>query len=189
MDEFDIIVVGGGSAGSAAAGRLSESGKFKVCLVEAGGTNDTIRVKTPGFMPFIPDASNYRYETVPQKGLNGRTGYQPRGRGLGGSSAINAMVYIRGHAFDYDNWAALGCDGWAYDDVLPYFKRAENNERGGDAYHGTGGPLNVSRLCGGRCRTATAAHRRFQWRAAGRLWPLPGDAKSRRALVGCARLC
>ncbi|MEW6575067.1 MAG: FAD-dependent oxidoreductase [Pseudomonadota bacterium] len=143
MDEFDIIVVGGGSAGSAAAGRLSESGKFKVCLVEAGGTNDTIRVKTPGFMPFIPDASNYRYETVPQKGLNGRTGYQPRGRGLGGSSAINAMVYIRGHAFDYDNWAALGCDGWAYDDVLPYFKRAENNERGGDAYHGTGGPLNV----------------------------------------------
>ncbi len=143
MDEFDIIVVGGGSAGSAAAGRLSESGKFKVCLIEAGGTNDTIRVKTPGFMPFIPDASNYRYETVPQKGLNGRTGYQPRGRGLGGSSAINAMVYIRGHAFDYDNWAALGCDGWAYDDVLPYFKRAENNERGGDAYHGTGGPLNV----------------------------------------------
>ena len=143
MDEFDIIVVGGGSAGSAAAGRLAESGKYKVCLVEAGGHNNTIRVKTPGFMPFIPDASNYRYETVPQKGLNGRTGYQPRGRGLGGSSAINAMVYIRGHAWDYDNWAALGCAGWAYDDVLPYFKKSEGNERGGDAFHGDKGPLNV----------------------------------------------
>jgi len=143
MDEFDIIVVGGGSAGSAAAGRLAESDKYKVCLVEAGGHNNTIRVKTPGFMPFIPDASNYRYETVPQKGLNGRTGYQPRGRGLGGSSAINAMVYIRGHAWDYDNWAALGCTGWAYDDVLPYFKKSEGNERGGDAFHGDKGPLNV----------------------------------------------
>lgn len=143
MDEFDIIVVGGGSAGSAAAGRLSEDGKYKVCLVEAGGTNDIMRVKTPGFMPFIPDKSNYRYDTVPQKGLNGRIGYQPRGRGLGGSSAINAMVYIRGHAYDYDNWAALGCEGWAYKDVLPYFKRAEHNERGGDTFHGTDGPLNV----------------------------------------------
>lgn len=143
MDEFDIIVVGGGSAGSAAAGRLSEGGKYKVCLVEAGGTNDIIRVKTPGFMPFIPDKSNYRYDTVPQRGLNGRIGYQPRGRGLGGSSAINAMVYIRGHAYDYDNWAALGCEGWAYEDVLPYFKRAEHNERGGDDFHGMNGPLNV----------------------------------------------
>ena len=94
-------------------------------------------------MPFIPDKANYRYETVPQKGLNGRTGYQPRGRGLGGSSAINAMVYIRGCAWDYDNWARLGAAGWSYDDVLPYFRRAENNERGGDAWHGTGGPLNV----------------------------------------------
>lgn len=143
MADFDIIVVGGGSAGSAAAGRLSESGKFSVCLVEAGGRNDNMLIKTPGFMPFIRNKSNYKYETVPQKGLNGRTGYQPRGRGLGGSSAINAMVYIRGHRFDYDQWAALGCEGWGYDDVLPYFKRAEGNERGTDAFHGSDGPLNV----------------------------------------------
>ncbi len=94
-------------------------------------------------MPFIPDASNYRYETVPQPGFNGRRGYQPRGRGLGGSSAINAMVYIRGCAWDYDNWARLGATGWSYDDVLPYFRRAEHNERGGDAWHGNAGPLNV----------------------------------------------
>ncbi len=107
-DQFDVIVIGGGSAGSAVAARLSEDPKLRVCLLEAGGDNDDWRVKTPGMMPFIPDASNYRYETVPQPGLNGRTGYQPRGRGLGGSSAINAMVYIRGNAWDYDNWAAIG---------------------------------------------------------------------------------
>lgn len=143
MDEFDIIVVGGGSAGSAAAGRLSEGGKYKVCLIEAGGTNNSMLIKTPGFMPFIRGASNWKYETVPQKGLNGRTGYQPRGRGLGGSSAINAMVYIRGHKWDYDNWAALGCTGWSYDDVLPVFKRCEDNQRGANPFHGAGGPLSV----------------------------------------------
>lgn len=143
MEEFDIVVIGGGSAGSAAAGRLSQNGKYSVCLIEAGGTNDNMLIKTPGFMPFIRNASNWKYETVPQKGLKGRTGYQPRGRGLGGSSAINAMVYIRGHRFDYDNWAAMGCAGWSYDDVLPIFKRAENNERGANPFHGSGGPLNV----------------------------------------------
>jgi choline dehydrogenase-like flavoprotein len=141
--EFDIVVVGGGSGGSAAAGRLSEGGKYSVCLIESGGHNNIFAVKAPGMMPFIPDKSNYRFETVPQKGLNGRIGYQPRGRGLGGSSAINAMVYIRGCAWDYDNWAALGATGWRYEDVLPYFKRAENNERGADPWHGSGGPLNV----------------------------------------------
>lgn len=144
MAEFDVIVIGGGSAGSAVAGRLAEDGRRKICLLEAGGTNDNFLVKTPGFMPFLPKAANYRYETVPQKGLNGRAGYQPRGRGLGGSSAINAMIYIRGHAWDYDNWAAHGCAGWAYEDVLPYFKRAEDNVRGADEFHGEAGPLCVS---------------------------------------------
>jgi len=144
METFDYIVIGGGSGGSAVAGRLAVDGTRRVCLLEAGGRNDNIFVKTPGFMPFIPQASNYRYETVPQKGLNGRTGYQPRGKGLGGSSAINAMVYIRGNKWDYDNWADIGCTGWAYDDVLPYFRRSESNERGEDDYHGAGGPLFVS---------------------------------------------
>ena len=143
MDQFDVIVIGGGSAGSAAAGRLAEDPRRSVCLLEAGGNNDNMWIKTPGFMPWIPKKSNYRFDTVPQKGLNGRIGYQPRGRGLGGSSAINAMVYIRGNKFDYDQWAQLGCTGWAYDDVLPYFKRSEGNERGGDEFHGSDGPLNV----------------------------------------------
>lgn len=143
MDQFDIIVIGGGSAGSAVAGRLSEDGTRRVCLLEAGPDNDTIRIKTPGFMPFIPEKSNWRFDTVPQKGLNGRIGYQPRGRGLGGSSAINAMVYIRGNHFDYDQWAELGCTGWSHADVLPYFRRSEGNERGGNEWHGGDGPLNV----------------------------------------------
>ena len=142
--EFDYVVIGGGSAGSAVAGRLAENGTRTVCLLEAGGRNDNFLVKTPGFMPFLLKNTNYRYETVPQKGLNGRIGYQPRGKGLGGSSAINAMVYIRGNRWDYDNWAALGCTGWAYDDVLPWFRKAEANERGADEYHGEGGPLFVS---------------------------------------------
>ncbi|MEP5936926.1 MAG: GMC family oxidoreductase N-terminal domain-containing protein [Erythrobacter sp.] len=144
MKQFDYVVIGGGSGGSAVAGRLAVDGTRQVCLVEAGGRNDNVFVKTPGFMPFIPNASNYKYETVPQAGLNGRIGYQPRGKGLGGSSAINAMVYIRGNRWDYDNWAAMGCDAWAYDNVLPYFQKSEANERGADDYHGDGGPLFVS---------------------------------------------
>jgi choline dehydrogenase-like flavoprotein len=141
---FDLLVLGGGSAGCAAAEGLSRDGKHSVCLIEAGGTNDIFRVKTPGMMPFIPKNSNYQYETVPQVGLNGRRGYQPRGRGLGGSSAINAMLYIRGHAWDYDHWAELGCNGWSYADVLPVFRAMEDNVRGADDFHGAGGPLSVS---------------------------------------------
>jgi choline dehydrogenase-like flavoprotein len=142
--EYDIIVIGAGSGGSAAAGRLSEDGTYSVCVLEAGTENKSWRIKAPGMLPFLPKNSNWRFETVPQKGLNGRTGYQPRGKGLGGSSAVNAMIYIRGCAWDYDNWAALGCAGWAYADVLPYFKKSEGNTRGGDAYHGGAGPLSVT---------------------------------------------
>jgi choline dehydrogenase-like flavoprotein len=143
-EEFDIVVVGGGSGGSAAAGRLSEGGKYKVCLIEAGGTNTGYRTIIPGFVAFQTPKTNWAFETVPQPGLNGRCGYQPRGKGLGGSSAINGMVYIRGNAWDYDNWAAMGCTGWGYADVLPYFKAAERNVRGGDDYHGGDGPLWVN---------------------------------------------
>ena len=143
MDEFDVIVVGGGSGGSAVAGRLAEAGR-RVCLLEAGGRNNGMRITMPGMLAIPNKAANYMYETVPQKGLNGRIGYQPRGRGLGGSSAINAMVYIRGNRWDYDNWKALGCDGWGYDDVLPWFKRAEHNVRGESEFHGDDGPLWVS---------------------------------------------
>ena len=142
--EFDVIVIGGGSAGSAAAARLAADPKLSVCLIEAGGRNDDVFVRTPGFLAFMPKRSNWAYDTEPMDALNGRIGYQPRGRGLGGSSAINGMVYIRGNRWDYDNWAALGCTGWGWDDVLPVFRRQEGNERGGDALHGGEGPLNVA---------------------------------------------
>ncbi|TMM48076.1 GMC family oxidoreductase [Qipengyuania marisflavi] len=142
MDEFDVIVVGSGSAGSAAAGRLAEAGK-SVCLLEAGGRNEHMFTRTPGLLAMMPKKSLYEFDTEPMEGLGGRVGFQPRGRGLGGSSATNGMVYIRGNSWDYDNWAALGCTGWAWDDVLPVFKRAEDNQRGADAFHGVGGPLHV----------------------------------------------
>ena len=144
MDEVDIVVVGGGSGGAAVAGRLSEGGRFSVALLEAGGPNTGLRTIMPGMMPFQTLATNWQYETVPQPGLGGRRGYQPRGRGLGGSSAINAMLYVRGNPWDYDHWAALGCTGWRYADVLPWFKRSERNIRGADAFHGDAGPLWVS---------------------------------------------
>ncbi len=144
MDEFDVIVVGGGSGGSAVAGRLSEDPGLTVCLIEAGGTNANWRITTPGMMAAAPKASNWAFETVPQAGLDGRRGFQPRGRGLGGSSAINAMLYVRGNRWDYDNWAALGCTDWSYADVLPFFRASEDNEEGAGEYHGAGGPLSVS---------------------------------------------
>jgi choline dehydrogenase-like flavoprotein len=144
VEEADIVVIGGGSGGSAAAGRLSEDGKYTVALLEAGGRNTGLKTIMPGMMPFQTEKTNWRFETVPQPGLDGRRGYQPRGRGLGGSSAINAMLYIRGHPQDYDEWRDLGCTGWGWDEVLPWFKRCEHNVRGASAYHGGDGPLWVS---------------------------------------------
>jgi choline dehydrogenase-like flavoprotein len=144
MEEVDYIVVGGGSGGSAVAGRLAEDARTTVAVLEAGGRNDGWKTVMPGMMPFQKEGTNWRFETVPQVGLNGRRGYQPRGRGLGGSSAINAMLYVRGHPWDYDNWEKLGCTGWGWDEVLPVFKRAECNVRGADEFHGDSGPLHVS---------------------------------------------
>jgi choline dehydrogenase-like flavoprotein len=145
---FDYVIVGGGSAGCVLAARLSEDPAVKVCLIEAGPPDKNILIHVPAGLALLAQGSqaNWAFETVPQPGLNGRRGYQPRGKVLGGSSSINAMVYIRGHRSDYDGWAAAGNPGWGYDDLLPYFKRAEHNERGADAWHGQGGPLNVMDL-------------------------------------------
>lgn len=147
-DTFDFVIVGAGSGGSTLAGRLSEDSKTSVALLDAGGRNDNWVVTTPFALVLMvtKPINNWAFNTVPQKGLNGRIGYQPRGKGLGGSSAINAMVYIRGHRADYDQWASLGNAGWSYSDVLPYFKRAEDNADFDGEYHGKGGPLSVNKL-------------------------------------------
>jgi choline dehydrogenase-like flavoprotein len=148
---YDYIIVGGGPAGCALACRLAErrSGA-RIALLEAGPAHAGRASDIPlGMALHVPrkSARNYAYSTVPQPGLNGRRGFQPRGRGLGGSSLINAMVYVRGQPQDYDGWAhEAGCEGWSWHDVLPVFKRAEHNERGADALHGTGGALNVADL-------------------------------------------
>ncbi|HOX88660.1 MAG TPA: GMC family oxidoreductase N-terminal domain-containing protein [Burkholderiaceae bacterium] len=147
--DFDYVIVGGGSAGCVLAARLSEDPSVRVALVEAGDDNARVLNRVPtGAAVHIVNANrcNWAFETVPQAGLNGRRGYQPRGRGLGGSSAINAMIYLRGQPQDYDGWAADGAPGWAWSDVLPVFKALEHNERGADAFHGAGGALNVMDL-------------------------------------------
>jgi choline dehydrogenase-like flavoprotein len=146
--EFDYVIVGGGSAGCVLAGRLSADPAMRVCLIEAGPGDDSVFCRVPfATALFVPGKwRNWAFETEPQAGLSGRRGYQPRGRMLGGSSGLNAMIYIRGHASDYDEWAAQGATGWSFDEVLPYFKRAEGNERFDGTLHGREGPLNVADL-------------------------------------------
>lgn len=145
---FDYVIVGAGSAGCVLASRLTEDPNITVALLEAGGKNESLLVKMPagvGNLIATKGATNWGFETVPQQFLDGRRLYQPRGRGWGGSSAINGMIYIRGHARDYDQWRQTGLTGWGYADVLPYFKRAQHHEDGADAWNAEGGPLWVSR--------------------------------------------
>jgi choline dehydrogenase-like flavoprotein len=148
VQTFDYLIVGGGSAGCVLAARLSEDPQVRVALLEAGPPDKSVLIHCPAGLAVLAQngQANWAFDTVPQPGLNGRRGYQPRGKVLGGSSSVNAMVYIRGQRSDYDHWAAEGNSGWSFDDVLPYFKRAEHNERGADAWHGSGGPLNVMDL-------------------------------------------
>jgi len=144
--EADFIVIGAGSAGCAVAARLSEDPATRVVLIEAGGEDTNRWIHIPlGFGKTFADPSvNWCYETEPDPGAADRRVFWPRGKVLGGSSSINGMVYIRGQAEDFDHWRQLGNNGWAFDDVLPYFKRAEHQTRGADDFHGTGGPLAVS---------------------------------------------
>lgn len=150
MEEFDYIVVGAGSAGCAVAARLAEDRDTRVLLLEAGPKDRNIWIHIPiGYGKTMFNSSvNWQFYSEPEPHLNNRRIYQPRGKVLGGSSSINGLIYIRGHANDFDSWKAMGNEGWGWDDVLPYFKRAEGNERGASALHGGDGPLRVSDVRG-----------------------------------------
>src|SRR5579871_2529539 len=143
---FDYIIVGAGSAGCVLANRLTASGRHRVLLLEAGGHDRHMWIHIPlGFAKLFDNPKvNWLYSTEPEPELDNRRIIQPRGKVLGGSSSINGLLYVRGQHEDYDRWRQLGNAGWGYDDVLPCFKKAENQCRGGDQYHGADGPLPVS---------------------------------------------
>ena len=157
MNNYDYIIVGAGSAGCVLANRLSENPSNRVLLLEAGGRdlNPWIHIPVGYFKTMHNPAYDWCYMTEPDPGINGRRLQWPRGKVLGGSSSLNGLLYVRGQARDYDRWAELGNSGWAYEDVLPYFKKSEDNQRGADYYHGVGGPQKVSDL---RLRRPIAEH-------------------------------
>jgi len=146
--EFDYVIVGAGSAGCVLANRLSADGKNSVLLLEAGPRDTNLWIHVPlGYGRLFKEKTvNWMYQTEPEPGLDGRSVFQPRGKVLGGSSSINGLLYIRGQHEDYDRWRQHGNHGWGFDDVLPYFKKAEDQQRGADDFHGAGGPLPVSDL-------------------------------------------
>ena len=142
---FDFIIIGGGAAGCVLSRRLVETGQVTVLLLEAGPIDNHPYIHIPaGFTKLTGTSHSWGYTTVAQKGLNDKKVWYPQGRVLGGGSSINAQVYTRGNKWDYDNWAANGCKGWGYEDILPYFRKAEDNNRYADDFHGQGGPLRVS---------------------------------------------
>src|SRR3984885_7988495 len=144
-DTFDYVIVGAGSAGCVLAGRLSEDPGARVALLEAGGEDTAPEIRIPAIFPIMFKTElDWDLFGDPEPGMDNRRLYLPRGRMIGGCCSIHAMIYVRGTRGHSDGWAAAGCDGWAYDDVLPYFKRSEDNERGEDAYHGVGGPMTVA---------------------------------------------
>ena len=148
MQEVDYIVVGAGTAGCVLANRLTADGRTTVLLLEAGGEDSHPLVRMPvGFLKALQRPSlTWGFETEPEPFLNGRRLPLPRGRLLGGSSSINGMFHIRGHRLDFDEWRDLGCAGWSYQDVLPYFRRSESNWRGAGRYHGGNGPLQINAI-------------------------------------------
>jgi len=147
MATFDYIVVGSGSAGSVLANRLSIDPEISVLVLEAGGSDKHLNVDTPAaFSKLFQTKRDWNYHTMPEPCMDERQVYLPRGKMLGGSSSMNAMIYIRGNRSDYDGWRDAGCEGWGYDDVLPFFRKAEHNERIEDEFHGKNGPLNVADL-------------------------------------------
>ncbi len=142
---YDYIIVGAGSAGCVLAARLTEDLRTRVLLLEAGGAGGAKEIRIPAaFSKLFKTAVDWNYATEPEPHLHNRRLYWPRGKVLGGSSAINAMIYIRGNRADYDYWRDLGNAGWGFAEVLPYFKKSENQERGASEYHGVGGPVNVA---------------------------------------------
>src|SRR3954466_13530701 len=145
MPAADYVIVGAGSAGCVLAARLSEDPSTRVLLLEAGGRAIHPNVAIPAaFAKQFKTKLDWDYSTEPEPGCDNRSLYIPRGKGLGGSSSMNAMLYVRGRPLDYDLWEAEGCPGWGWKDVRPYFLRSENNERGASEHHATGGPLNVA---------------------------------------------
>eukprot|EP01032_Pedospumella_encystans_P001645 gene1645-1914_t len=145
MENFDYIVIGGGSAGSAVAGRLAVDGTRRVCLLEAGGRDWHPFYHLPaGFAKMTKGIGSWGWSTVPQRHMNNMVIRYTQAKIIGGGSSINAQIYTRGNALDYDDWRQMGCEGWSYEDVLPYFRRSQNQERGECDVHGAGGPLNTA---------------------------------------------
>ena len=172
MNNFDFIIIGGGSAGCVLADKLSACGKYQICLLEAGPADKHWSIHMPiGVIELMKDkVHNWQFNSVPEPSQNNRRIFNPRGKTLGGSSSVNAMLYTRGQKEDYDHWAELGNKGWSFDEVLPYFKSTQHQERGEDEFHGVNGPLNVA-----DSRSKPPAHDSFILSAQQAGFPLTDD--------------